>query len=59
MKRFNQDISKTIVARSFKLGQLMKANEGINWLNFKKKSYFIYSSYCPLPFANLAIEILL
>ena len=37
MKFCNQDISKTIAARSFKHGQLIEDND---WI--------IFSSYCPL-----------
>ena len=53
MKYCNQDISKTITARSFKLGQLIEDNEKITWLKFKK-SYLIFLKF--LPFANLDIE---
>ena len=31
LKIFNHDISKTITARSFKLGQLIENDEQINW----------------------------
>ena len=31
LKIFNHDISKTITARSFKLGQLIEDDELINW----------------------------
>ena len=34
MKFCNQDISKTILARSFKLGQLIEDNEWFNWFCF-------------------------
>ena len=54
MKFCNQDISKTIIASSFKLGQLIEDNEWINWWNFKKKSHFIFFKLLLL--ANLAIE---
>ena len=47
MKFCNQGISKTSIARSFKLGQLIEDNEWINWLNFLKVILF-FLSYCPL-----------
>ena len=47
MKFCNQDISKTITARSFKLGQLIEDNEKITGLKFLKKLFFFFS-YCPL-----------
>ena len=40
LKICNHDISKTITARSFKLGQLIEDNEKLIRENFKK-SYFI------------------
>ena len=48
LKTCCQDISKTITATSFKLGQLIEDNELISWWKLKKKSSFIFSSYCPL-----------
>ena len=45
LKTCSQDISKTITASSFKLCQLIEANELIIWW---KKKCFIFSSYCPL-----------
>ena len=42
----NQNISKTITAMSFKLGQLIDGNELITLMNFFNKSLFF--SYCPL-----------
>ena len=51
MKFCNQDISKTITARSFKLGQLIEDNEKITWLKFLKKFFFF--SYCPLQIFDL------
>ena len=52
MKFCNQDISKTIIARSFKLGHLIEDNEKINWRNFGKK-VIIFSSYCLLQLCPL------
>ena len=52
LKFCNQDISKTITAMSFKLGQLIEHNEKITWWKFKK-SYFIFSSYCHLQIWSL------
>ena len=37
----NQDIPKTILARSFKLGKLIEDGELIDWLKYKQ-------SFCPL-----------
>ena len=51
MKFCNQDISKTIIARSFKLGQLIEDCSRLPGDFFKKK---VLSDL--LPFANLAIE---
>ena len=49
----NQDISKTITARSFKLGQLIEDNESIIWCKLKEKSFLFFGL---LPFANWDIE---
>ena len=35
----NQDISKTITARSFKLGQIIENNESIIWCKLKARSF--------------------
>ena len=43
MKLCNQDISKTIIARSFKLGQLIEDNVKMHCCNFKKQCYYIYN----------------
>ena len=45
-------ISKTITAKSFKLGHLLEDNSHITLWKFKKKIYFIFSSYCPLHFLS-------
>ena len=50
MKFCNQDISKTITAMSYKLGQLTENNE--KTIRRKLKIYFIFSSRCPLRFGN-------
>ena len=50
MKFCNQDISKTITARSFKLGQLIEDNEQITWSKF---DYFFFEL---LSFSNFGIE---
>ena len=47
LKICNHDISKTITARSFKLGQLMGVMRKLIGENFKK-SYFFSSNYLPL-----------
>ena len=48
LKICNHDISKTITARSFKLGQLRSIGENL------KKSYFIFFELSP--FADLDFE---
>ena len=53
MKFCIQDISKRIIARSFKLGQLKEDNEWITWLNLRKMLLFFLEI---LLFANLDIE---
>ena len=48
MQICNHDISKSITARSFKLGQLIEGDKWINWWKFKKKLLFFFSNYLPL-----------
>ena len=48
MKICNHDISKSITARSFKLGQLIVGDEWINWWKLKKKVILFFSNYLPL-----------
>ena len=50
MKFCNQDISNTITAMSYKLGQLTENNE--KTIRRKLEIYFIFSSSCPLRFGN-------
>ena len=49
----NCDISKTIIARSFKFGELIKDDKQITWLKFIKKNIF-FSEFSP--FADLDFE---
>ena len=42
------DISNTIPARSYKLGQLIEDNKLVVWLFFPVIALCIFSSYCPL-----------
>ena len=42
LKICNHDISKTIAARSFNLGQLIEDVGEINWLKLKKKVFLIF-----------------
>ena len=44
---FNQDISTTVTARSFKLGHMIKIMSRLPGENLKK-NLFIFWSYCPL-----------
>ena len=44
MKYYNHNFSKTILARSFNLSQLLE-DDGEN---IKKISYYFFLSYCPL-----------
>ena len=53
LKICNHDISKTIIARSFKLGQLIKMMSRSISENLKK-SYFIFFELSP--FADLDFE---
>ena len=56
LKICNHDISKTITARSFKLGQLIEDVEEITWCKFKKKVilfFFELSPFADLDFENL------
>ena len=48
------DISKTITARSFQLGQLIEDDKQINWLKFKKSFFFFELSL----FEDLDFEVL-
>ena len=47
MKICNHDISKSITARSFKLGQLIEGDEWINWWKFILKKEL--SPFADLP----------
>ena len=56
LKICNHNVSKTITARSFKLGQLIEDDEQINWGKFKKKVilfFFEFSPFADLDFKNL------
>ena len=55
MKLCNQDISKSITARSFKHSQQIEDNELITWCKLKKRLSFFEL----LPFENLDIESLI
>ena len=43
LKICNCDISKSIIARSFKLGQLILDGEWNTWCKFKKKLFYFYA----------------
>ena len=53
LKICNHDISKSITAMSFKLGQLIEDDKEINWWKLKK-IYFIFFELSP--FADLDFE---
>ena len=55
LKTWSQDISKTIIVSSLKLGQLIQDNELITWSKFKKKVSFNFLRYCPLQIWALEI----
>ena len=48
----SQDVSKTIIASSLKLCQLIEDNEKLTLLKFKK-GYFTFLSYCSLQIGTL------
>ena len=56
MKFCNQDISKTITARIFKLGQLIEDNEWITWSNYKKVSFLCVIALCKFGHRKLDIS---
>ena len=58
MKFCNQDFSKTVTARSFKLGQLIEDNDLITWCKFKKKGYYIFGVIALCKFGHRELDIL-
>ena len=54
LKICNHDFSKSITARSFKLGQLIEDDDRLIGENLKK-SYLLFSNYLPLQIWTLKI----
>ena len=57
LKFCNHDISKAIIARSFKIGQLIEDDEEINIWRKSKKSYYVFFSSNHLPLQIWTLKI--